>query len=146
VIYLVDGSNLLGRLQLARESAEAKRELVQRIGSFCRLRHVRAICFFDGPAPESFGKNPTNVQVRFSGTTEADRQIIAAVERDPAMKCVVTSDRQLGARVQGRRVTIMDARLFGNELANLPAEPAEARSAGGEDWASYFSDPNNRNI
>ena len=53
----------------------------------------------------------------------------------------MTSDRELGARVGGRRIEIIDAQQFLRELEAAEVEPGVTTS---DDWMTYFSDPKNR--
>jgi len=136
--WLIDGSNLLGRMGQSREAEASKRELVRLLARFARARRTRVTCFFDGPEPPSFAKNLGAVSVVFSGGRPADELIVARVA-DGAK--VVTSDRRLTSRVQGRRVKVVDSTTFGAEIESLPPDdtPGDA-----EDWMAYFSDPKNR--
>jgi predicted RNA-binding protein with PIN domain len=145
VIFLVDGSNLLGRFGEERESDDAKRRLLQSIVRFTRHSRSKATLFFDGPEVIPFTKSVGGVGVVFAGRAKADDLIIERVEKSPGvMLTVVTSDRRLAERVRGRRVEILDPRLFQSRLDSVRdesgTEPGEA------DWELYFSDPKNRNI
>jgi predicted RNA-binding protein with PIN domain len=139
--WLIDGSNVLGRLRLPRESDAAKRELVTLLARFARARRVKVACYFDGPEPASFGKNLGSVSVIFSGQRSADDLIVARIESGTSWT-VVTSDQALAARVAGRRVTIVSPAAFAQELERLPMEGEGAPSA--DDWAAWFKDPKNR--
>jgi predicted RNA-binding protein with PIN domain len=139
--WLIDGSNVLGRLRLPRESDAAKRELVTLLSRFARARRVKVACYFDGPEPASFAKHLGGVSVIFSGQRSADDLIVARVGSGTSWH-VVTSDQALAARVAGRRVTIVSPATFAQELERLPSEGEGSVSA--DDWASWFSDPKNR--
>jgi uncharacterized protein YaiI (UPF0178 family) len=143
--WVVDGNNLLGRIGgQARESVDAKRELVQRLGQFARARRVRVACYFDGPEPESFGKHLGSVIVVFSGRRSADELIVQRLSERDGWK-VVTSDQALASRVVGRRVEIVAPHAF----ARMLEETARQQGGGGsdaDDWQAYFSDPKNRNV
>lgn len=142
--WVVDGNNLLGRISnTARESVDAKRELVQRLGQFARSKRVRVACYFDGPEPEHFGKHLGSVIVIFSGRKSADELIAQRVSERDGWK-VVTSDQALAARVAGRRVEIVAP----HELVRMLEETARQQAGGSDvdDWQAYFSDPKNRNV
>jgi predicted RNA-binding protein with PIN domain len=141
VSWIVDGNNLLGRLGIERESADAKRELVRRLAQFARNKRTRVICAFDGPEPPSFGKNLGGVTVIFSGRRSADEIITERVTQRADWK-LVTSDQTLAARLQGRRVKIVPPQQFALELQQN-SEPEQTQN---DDWQAYFSDPKNRNI
>lgn len=141
--WVVDGSNVLGRLaSQARESADAKRELVRRAAQFARVRHTRVACYFDGHEPERFGKTFGNATVLFSGTRPADDLIVRKLDEGTGWK-LVTSDRVLAARVSPRRVEIVDPHAFLHMLEEAQ-QPSGGKDA--EDWQAYFSDPKNRNV
>jgi hypothetical protein len=142
--WIVDGNNLLGRLGgVARESVDAKRELVQRLGQFARARKVRVVCFFDGPEPEHFGKQLGGVSVTFSGRLPADDLIVRKVDERSGWK-VVTADRALASRIGGRRVEIVEPLAFLRMLEEAQSQSGDERQA--EDWQAWFSDPKNRNV
>src|SRR5881398_2244550 len=106
--WLIDGSNLLGA---GRESDDAKRVLVQELARFARARRARVTCYFDGPEPPSFGKHLGNVTVVFSGRRSADALIAERVAGGRDWN-VVTSDRAVINRVEGRRVTVLSSAQF----------------------------------
>jgi predicted RNA-binding protein with PIN domain len=141
---LVDGSNLLGAIG-AHTVDEAKRELVRLLGSLARRRNSRIICFFDGERPVPFATNLGAVSVRFSGRRPADDLIADAVAGARSPQIVVTADRGLTARVQGRRTEVVAPAGFLAELRQT-AEPGSTPRPDEGDWENYFSDPKNRNI
>ena len=141
---LVDGSNLLGAMRLDRESADATRELLRLLASWARRKKAKVTCFFDGYRPASFAATLGAVVARFSHPRAADDAIVEEVEKLARESFrLVTSDAALAGRCRGRRVEIVDARRFAEELVAGEGEPGEAPAA---DWENYFSDPKNRNI
>ena len=141
---LVDGSNLLGAMRLDRESAEAKRELLRLLASWARRRKARVTCFFDGYRPPSFAATLGAVVARFSHPRAADDSIVEEVEKLARESFrLVTSDAALATRCRGRRVEVIEARRFAEELVAGEGDEGEAPAA---DWENYFSDPKNRNI
>jgi predicted RNA-binding protein with PIN domain len=139
--WLIDGSNVLGRLRLPREDDAAKRELVRQMARFARAKRVKVACYFDGHEPASFAKHLGGVSVIFSGTRPADDLIVQRAASGSGWK-IVTADNALAARVRGRNVTIVAPGELAQELQRLPAE--EGGEASVEDWAAWFSDPSNR--
>lgn len=138
--FLIDGSNVLGGLSGARESVEAKRELVRALATLARSKRTRVYCFFDGEVPEAFARSLGNVSVIFSGRRTADEVILERVQRGRGHKwTLVTSDRGLAARASGRDVTVVRAEDFRRSL-DSPSEPGPVS----EDWTAYFTDPVNR--
>lgn len=138
--WLIDGSNVLGALRADRTAVEPKRELARLVAAFARARRTNVTCYFDGPEPPSFARHLGGATIVFSGTRSADELIIERV-RSGASGNVVTSDRELAARVGGRKVKVIDAAQFVRELQELERDPS-ASSA--DDWMVYFSDPKNR--
>ena len=137
--WVIDGSNVLGRIGADLRGDDPKRQLVRLLASFARSKRTRVVCFFDGPEPDSFAKNLGNVSVVFSGSIPADDLIVKRVSSGRGWS-VVTSDRGCAARVQGRHVAVVPAEQLARELETLQRdEPADA-----EDWQAWFSDPKNR--
>ena len=140
--WVIDGNNLLGRAGAARDTADAKRQLVRTLGAFARVNRTKVACYFDGPEPEHFGKNLGSVIVIFSGSRSADDLIIKRVATGSGWK-VVTADRALSSRIKRREVAIVDPGSFMNELESLPQGEERAPD---EEWLAWFSDPKNRNV
>ena len=137
--WVIDGSNVLGRVGADLRGDDPKRQLVRLLASFARNKRTRVVCFFDGPEPASFAKSLGSVSIVFSGTVPADDLIVKRVSSGRGWS-VVTSDRGCAARVQGRHVAVVSAEQFARELESLQRdEPADA-----EDWQAWFSDPKNR--
>jgi predicted RNA-binding protein with PIN domain len=139
VIYLVDGSNVLGRAGANREAVDDKRALLRAAASFARAQNARLQLFFDGHRPDGFAAELGSVRALFSGHGTADDLIVAAAQSAKEPVSVVTSDRTLAARVAGRRVSIVPPSEF---LRRMPDRDPEGGPA--EDWERYFSDPKNR--
>jgi predicted RNA-binding protein with PIN domain len=141
VIYLVDGSNLLGRAGADREGNEEKRALLRSTASFARRESAKLVLYFDGARPDDFAVHLGAVQAQFSGARAADELIVErarrAAEREPVR--VVTSDGALAARVRGRRVEVVSCADFLQRL-----DERESGEVPESDWERYFSDPKNR--
>lgn len=139
-MWLIDGSNVLGALRADRHAVESKRELARLVASFSRAKRTKVTLFFDGPEPANFARHLGSATVVFTGKRKADEVIVeqAQAARDAH---VVTSDRELAARVGGRRVEVVGAQQFVRDLEAAQVEPG-ATSA--DDWTAYFSDPKNR--
>jgi len=141
MVWLIDGSNVLGAMRLDLTSVSSKRELARLSAAFARDRRSHVTCYFDGSEPHSFAKHLGNATIVFSGERTADDLIAQRVEGSDRKLTVVTSDRQLAARVSRRRVNVITAQQFVAELRSIETEHGEAAS---DDWAAYFSDPKNR--
>ena len=139
-MWLIDGSNVLGAMRADRHAVESKRELARLVASFSRAKRAKVTLFFDGPEPANFARHLGNATVVFTAKRKADEVIVeqARAARDAH---VVTSDRELGARVGGRRVEVVDALQVLRELEAAEVEPGAATS---DDWMTFFSDPKNR--
>ena len=137
--WLIDGSNLLGRLGVDRHGDETKRELVRRLASFARAKKTRITCVFDGPEPASFGKHLGAVTVAFSGSRSGEDLIADRAARAHGWR-VVTGDRGLEARVRRRGVTVVSPSEFARQLE----ETAGTEGSEDSDWDRWFSDPRNR--
>lgn len=142
--WIIDAANLLGRMRLDRESPDNKRRLVREVARFARAKRTRAVCVFDGPAPASFATHFGNVRADFPEPRSADERIAELVAAAHGGCHVVTSDRALESRLRRRNVTVITAEAFQQLLRELPEDTGG--EAGGEDWESYFSDPQNRNV
>jgi rRNA-processing protein FCF1 len=79
------------------------------------------------------------VTVAFSGTRPADDLIVERAANGRGWS-VVTSDRDLAARVQRRQVEVVAPAAFIREMEAAASSEPEA----GGDWDDYFSDPKNR--
>jgi predicted RNA-binding protein with PIN domain len=139
VPYLIDGSNVLGAMHVDRHGDETKRALVRLLASFARAKKTRVTCVFDGPEPASFAKSLGAVSVVFAAPKTGDEVIIERAAQGRGWS-VVTSDRELAARVQRRQVEIVSPALFIREMESLSAGETEVS----DDWDSYFSDDKNR--
>src|SRR5207248_10155555 len=104
--WLIDGSNVLGVMRLDRNAVESKRELARLVASFARAKRTKVTLFFDGPEPPSFARHLGEATVVFTSKRKADDVIVeqAGAVRDAH---VVTSDRELGSRVGGRRIDVV---------------------------------------
>lgn len=143
--HVVDGSNLLGALGLARESDESKHQLTRMLAAFARSERCRVDCVFDGSRPAGFATSLGGLSVKFSHPRTGDELIERLVSGDATPCVVVTSDRALGARLKSRRVRIESCAEFRPRLERATASTEEDRGGQG-DWEAYFSDPKNRNV
>jgi rRNA-processing protein FCF1 len=140
-MWLIDGSNVLGAMRLDRASTDAKRELARLAAAFARAKRTRVTCYFDGVEPQAFARHLGNTTIVFSGSRTADELIANRADESASNFTVVTSDRGLTSRVARRRVKVISAQQFVNELRRLESETGEASA---DDWLAYFSDPKNR--
>ena len=137
--WLIDGSNVLGAMQVDRHGDEGKRGLVRLLAGFARANKTRVTCVFDGPEPASFGKQLGAVTVAFSAGRSAD-DLIAERAAQGRGWSVVTSDRGLAARVQRRQVEVIAPSVFIRQMETAASSESEIV----DDWDAYFSDEKNR--
>lgn len=92
-------------------------ELVARCGTWARTSGVRAIVVFDGRAPDA----PTveGCTVVSSGDRSADDRIVELVGSGPPPLWLVTSDRELRARVGSRAQLVLGGGAFVRDLLRL---------------------------
>ena len=138
--WLIDGSNVLGAMRLDRESVDGKRVLARLCAAFARAKRTRVTCYFDGVDPTAFARHLGQATIVFSGPRTADELIAQRVQETTSNATVVTSDGELSRRVASRRVRVVTAHEFVQELRALESSTETAE----EDWAAYFSDPKNR--
>ena len=143
--HIVDGSNLLGVLGLARESDESKRQLVRMLAAFSRSKRCRVDCVFDGARPDGFATSFGGLSVKFSHPRSGDDLVERLVAGESAQCVVVTSDRALGSRLRSRRVKVEACAEFRPALESA-AQSGEQETPQSGDWEAYFSDPKNRNV
>lgn len=137
--WLIDGSNVLGAMQVDRHGEEGKRGLVRLLAGFARANKTRVTCVFDGPEPASFAKHLGAVTVAFSAGRSAD-DLIAERAAQGRGWSVVTSDRGLAARVQRRQVEVIAPAVFIRQMETAASSESEIA----DDWDAYFSDEKNR--
>jgi len=130
VEYLIDGHNLIGRLSdLRLDDPEDEQKLTARLQLFAqRVRALVSVVFDPGPA---YGtpRRPAggDVQVIYARPGHTADQVIATRARREGGRrglIVVTSDRELTARVRAEGVQVMTAEAFAGLLAPAVA-PAE---------------------
>jgi predicted RNA-binding protein with PIN domain len=112
--YLIDGNNLLGSWGGPRGGGDGRAEVVRRVASFCRARHVQATIVFDGhplrPDMASQDLGPVSLRVPPPGQ-DADSVIRELVERSarPSELVVVTSDKALYSYVKTLGASVLRA-------------------------------------
>jgi predicted RNA-binding protein with PIN domain len=118
VRWLVDGMNVIGTRPDGwwRDRAGAMARLTSDLDAWASARPGDAVAVvFDG-RPRELGAPPTRVDVGFApgGRNAADDEIArrVAADADPASLTVVTSDRELAARVRAAGAAVEGARAF----------------------------------
>jgi predicted RNA-binding protein with PIN domain len=121
---IVDGNNVIGSRPDGwwRDRTAAKRRLVERLERFAAARDVPVTVIFDGRPIDAGGGE--RVQVGFAsrdGRNAADDDIAKLVvgHPDPGSLTVVTSDRELAARVRDDGAQVVGAQTLLAELDAL---------------------------
>jgi predicted RNA-binding protein with PIN domain len=114
--WLVDGMNVIGSRPDGwwRDRTGAMRRLVDELEAFAAATGDEVRVALDGHERDVGA--PRHVEVAFApgGRDAADHEIarLAAADPDPASLAVVTSDRELVARVEAAGATVVGARTF----------------------------------
>jgi predicted RNA-binding protein with PIN domain len=118
---IVDGMNVIGSRpdRWWRDRRAAMRRLVQTLDRYAKGTGDEVTVVLDSRPFEAAG-DARGVSVRFApgGRNAGDDQIVRLVERDeaPATLRVVTSDKELAARVKALGARVMPAGEFRAEL------------------------------
>jgi predicted RNA-binding protein with PIN domain len=118
---IVDGMNVIGSRpdRWWRDRRAAMRRLVQTLDRYAKETGDEVTVVLDSRPFEAAG-DARGVSVRFApgGRNAGDDQIVRLVERDeaPATLRVVTSDKELAARVKALGARVMPAGEFRAEL------------------------------
>ena len=129
--YLIDGNNLLGSWGGPQSGSDGRAEVVRRVATFCRARHVHATIVFDGhplrPDMASQDLGPVSLRVPPPGQ-DADSVIRELVERSarPGELVVVTSDKALYSYVKTLGASVLRAHEW-NIAFDKIHPPGEAR-------------------
>jgi predicted RNA-binding protein with PIN domain len=121
--WLVDGMNVIGSVPDGwwRDRGGAMARLVEGLEGFARASGEEVRVVFDGRERDVGQAGAPHVGVAFApgGRNAADHAIAALVEADadPATLRVVTSDRELVARVAAAGAEVVGARGFRERLA-----------------------------
>lgn len=140
--YLIDGNNLMMR-------GQTRRDLLEELAQFARLKKVRVSVAFDG-APESGfpdGSSFQGVKIFYhergsNADTRIKRLVEASKERQTLF--VITSDRALADYVRRSGAKVINCREFRQRMENLPPQKTERTAREGvkpeevSDWLRYF--------
>jgi predicted RNA-binding protein with PIN domain len=152
-MYLIDGNNVIGQRAKGyedwhRDKAGARRRLLDELALLARAKKLRLTVVFDGAPDMSFpdGSSRRGVKVFYARAgADADARIVELVEAEANKKnlIVVTSDRQLAARVRVCGVRVLRAGELRRMLDEAHAAPIgndEVRVAeeATDEWLRYF--------
>lgn len=148
--YIIDGNNVMGQTPgWHRDKANARRQLVEQLAEFARLKKARVSVVFDGEPdrllPDSSAYRGVKVLYSERGS-DADTRIQRMVESSPHARglTVVTSDRHLAFVVRGRGARVVRSGEFRKQMAETRAaqptiadgEQTEVRNI--DEWLRYF--------
>ena len=141
-MYLVDGNNLMWR-------GQTRRELLEELALFVRLKKVKMAVVFDGAPEANFPDNSSFQMVKIhyhprgSNADERIKQIVEA-SRERQTLFVITSDRALSDFVRRTGAKVMNCPEFRQRMANLPPQKTAAKDEPSvkpdelNDWMRYF--------
>ena len=122
-MLVVDGMNVIGSRPTGwwRDRPAAVRALAVELGRYARARGETIVAVFDGERSD-LPELPEGVRVEFAagpGPGAADERIAELAREHGAGMRVVTSDRELGARVREAGAEVLGAGGFRRELDEL---------------------------
>ncbi len=125
MLYLIDGSNVLGsmgRLKIPGSNTS----LLAMIDRFCKVNRHRAVVVFDGMEGRSpgqvfaFGEKTTvMLPIEKHGSDRADRLLMKELDKrgDHGSVIAVTSDRHLASGVRALGAKVVQSDTFAEELS-----------------------------
>jgi predicted RNA-binding protein with PIN domain len=148
-MYLIDGNNVIGqRVGWHRDKPGSRRRLLEDLARLSRAKKARLAVVFDGAPDSNFpdGSSYAAVKVFYARPgSDADTRIVEIVETARTRKdlTVVTSDRELAARVRVSGAQVMRSGLFRKMLDETidVASTAGDQSVKDEpmdEWLRYF--------
>lgn len=148
--YLVDGHNLIPKLDLRLDSIDDEMELVAILQEFCRMSRKGVEVYFDGaPAPHlagtrRFGAVTAHFVRLGSSADEAIRRRLKRLGRSAKNWTVVSSDRQVQAEARAAQARVVSSDSFAAMLkqarASAPkgSDQPELSNAEVEEWLKLF--------
>src|SRR5260370_286210 len=134
--YVVDGNNVMGQTPgWHRNKARARRELIERLAEFSRIKAARITVVFDGAPDSNFPEGSAfhGVKILYADRgSDADTRIHRLIESapDPRALTVVTSDRHLTFLVRSGGARVVRSGQFRREMEQ--AARARPRAEDGE--------------
>ena len=129
-MYLIDGNNVIGqRVGWHLDKPGARRQLIADLVRFIRYHNASLSVVFDGAADKKLpdGSNYHGLKIYYARPgSDADARIVELVEAERNRKnlVVVTSDRNLTARVRVCGVQVMRSGSFRRMIDQLQAPQA----------------------
>ena len=119
--YLIDGHNLIPKLELRLDSVDDEMELIAILQEFCRLERKQVEVYFDGaPTPQAGTRRLGSVTAHFVrlGTTADDaiRRRLKRLGKAAKNWTVVSSDRQVQAEARAVHANSISSDAFARLL------------------------------
>ncbi len=142
--YLIDGNNLMPHVQ-----AKTRKDLLEKVSQFARLKRVKISVVFDGAEEQSFpdGARFKGINVFYSqGYANADQRIKKFVESSKERRTliVVTSDNALANFCRGCGAKVFRSPEFRAKIEDARNSQIESERGQGvknddiSDWLKYF--------
>ena len=145
--YLIDGHNLIPKLELRLDSVDDELELINILQEFCRLERKQVEVYFDG-APQTATRKAGSVTAYFVplGTTADDaiRKHLKRLGKSAKNWVVVTSDRQVQANARASHSEIISSESFAKMLNQVrdtaPKANVDRKLSDSEvdEWLRFF--------
>ncbi len=128
--YLIDGNNLIGKIQRLRELQKkdklgVREKLAFRLDSFFSTRNQKVILFFDGFRSEAI--RTQKMKIVYSESKSADEEIKKQIEASKNKRTItlITSDSNLAQFGKVCGCTVIDCTKFAKELFDRQKEANE---------------------
>jgi predicted RNA-binding protein with PIN domain len=149
--YLIDGHNLIPKLELRLDSIDDEMELISILQEFYRLERKQVEVFFDGaPVPQAGTRKLGSVTAHFVrlGTTadNAIRNRLKTLGKSARNWTVVSSDRQVQADAHAALAEVLSSDSFARILnqarktAPKPGDDQKLSQKEVEDWLKLFEE------
>lgn len=131
---VIDGYNLIGfRRGGLGDIEEERRDLLEALIIYKRLKMARITVVFDGPAIAYPGSHPAGLEVVFSAGRQADAVIRDIVARKGDGATVITSDREIAGFAKARGAVVLSSDEFSALLDHALYEDMKGVVAEAED-------------
>ena len=147
--YLIDGHNLIPKLDLRLDSMDDEMELIAILQEFCRLERKQVEVYFDGaPIDQAGTRKHGSVTAHFvplkSTADNAIRNRLKKMGRSAKNWAVVSSDHRVQLEARTAQAEILSSDAFASTLkqarnsAPKPTEHRKLTSQEVDDWLKLF--------
>ncbi len=145
MLLLIDGHNLISALpDIALDDPNDEAKLVEKLKSYAARTGHRCVVVFDGGIPGGLSRDLSSgrVQAVFAAAarTNADRVLRERIREasDPGQVMVVSSDREVQAEAEARRMRVLSSEAFAVQLVRRPsATPRQKQYE--DEWNVHLS-------